>query len=200
MMSDRNWLALPRVAIVLAAVLVLLVLGPILSAPDPELEPSGRPGVALNPWDLIGCWQLRYEGWGAVDAPLADRPSGPGGAPGGTLTPPGVVMLLPDSVDAWGRMLPSYRAAQLDDGVRERRSLRWLVEADTLWLLWSEGGARAGAALRSSGDSLLGSVRAVRGARGAADGDSLDLNARAAALRINCATRQRETKPERPPR
>ena len=194
-MSERRRFSVPRIALVLAAVLLLVVLGPILSAPDPEPAAPEPPAPALHPWDLIGCWELRYEGWGDVDAPLTSRSAGPEGAPAGALSPPGAVMLLPDSVDAWGRVLPSYRAVQLDGSERRGRALRWLVDADTLWLLWSEGGARAGAALRSSGDSLTGSVRATQGA---ADGDSVDLNARAAAFPVNCATRRRE--PERPRR
>ena len=187
-----------RIALIAAVVLLLVVLGPILSAPDPDGPAAPeRPAPALHPWDLIGCWELRYGGWGDVDAPLADRSTGPEGAPSGALSPPGAVMLLPDSVDAWGRVLPSYRAVQLDGSERRRRALRWLVDADTLWLLWSEDGARAGAALRSSGDSLIGSVRATQGA---ADGDSVDLNARAAALPLNCATRRREPATDRPRR
>lgn len=197
-MSNRNRTVALRIGLAVAVVVLVLVLGPIVSAPEPERE-SPAPTVELRPWRLIGCWELRYDGWGEVDAPLSDRPAGADGAPGGALTPPRAVMLLPDSVDPWGRVLPSYRAAPAaETEARAGRTLRWLVEADTLWVLWSESGVRAGAALRRSGDSLVGSVRAVRRAGG--ERDSLDLNARATALPINCATGEREPPLSRPAR
>lgn len=196
MSERRSWLSVPRIALVVAAVLLFLVLGPILSAPEPEpIEPDPD----LHAWDLIGCYRLRYEGWGDVDAPVTDRPLDPSGVPGGALSPPASVMLLPDSVDAWGRVLPSYRAVPVvGEGARGGRSIRWFVDADTLWVLWSEGRARAAVALRrTGGDSLVGSVRAVQ--RGTA-GDSLDLNARAGAVPINCATGERLRETVRTPR
>lgn len=196
-MSDRTWPTVLRVALVVAAVLAVLVLGPIVSAPEPGRE-GAEPTVKLHAWRLLGCWDLRYAGWGDVSSPASDRPTGAAGAPGGALTPPRAVMLLPDSVDPWGRVLPSYRAVPVGEDVdRPGRSIRWLVEADTLWVLWSEGGARAGAALHRSGDSLVGSVRAVQRA---GDRDSLDLNARARAFPVNCATGEREASPGRPVR
>ena len=37
--------------------------------------------------------------------------------------------------------------------------MRWVVRADTLWLIWSDGRAGGGVALRSVGDSMLGRAR-----------------------------------------
>lgn len=197
-MSDRNRTAALRIGLAVVVVVLVFVLGPIVSAPEPE-RASPAPTVELRPWRLLGCWELRYDGWGEVDAPLSDRSVGADGEPEGALTPPRAVMLLPDSVDPWGRVLPSYRAVPAADAEeRAGRSLRWLVEADTLWVLWTEAGVRAGAALRRSGDSLVGSVRAVRRAGG--ERDSMDLNARATALPINCATGEREPTLTRPAR
>ncbi|HKK28418.1 MAG TPA: hypothetical protein VKB18_10075 [Gemmatimonadota bacterium] len=186
----RNLLLL---ALAAAAVAALVVLGPILSAPEPVPEPA-----SLHPWRLVGCWKLRYGAWGGVDVPAGQRAPGDEGAPTGALAPPRTLMLVPDSVDAWGRTLPSYRAvaAGADTG-RAHRSLRWLVRRDTLWVLWTEEGARAGAALRPSGDSLVGSVRATERT---ADGRGRDLSARAAAVPVSCATGEREREPARPRR
>lgn len=185
-------------AVASAAVVSLFVLGPILSAPEPTPRPA-----SFHPWSLVGCWKLRYGAWSGVgmraDA-SADGPTvGGEGAPTGALEPPRTLLLLPDSVDAWGRVLPSYRAANLDEGTeRPDRTLRWLVRADTLWVLWTEGGARAGAALRRSGDSLVGDVRATERAGGS--GEDRDLRARAVAVPISCATGERTREPRGPHR
>lgn len=184
-------------ALAVAAVVSLLVLGPILSAPEPAPEPA-----SLHPWSLVGCWELRYGAWSGVgmraDA-SADGPAvGEESAPTGALAPPTALMLLPDSVDAWGRVLPSYRAAELgDDAERPGRSVRWLVRSDTLWVLWTEAGARAGAALRRSGDSLVGDVRATERA---SEGEDRDLSARAVAVPVNCASGERTRAAGRPRR
>lgn len=186
-----------RIGLVATVVVLVLVLGPIVSAPEPELSVADDP-AALHPWRLVGCWELRYGGWGGVEVPASERPAGEEGAPTGALTPPRTLMLLPDSVDEWGRVLPSYRAVPLrEDEHRPGRSLRWMVRDDTLWVLWSEGRARAGAALHRSGDSLVGSVRALEGR---ADEDSLDLNASAAAVEISCASGERLPGSARPAR
>lgn len=102
---------------------------------------------------------------------------------------PSELMLLPDSVDRWGRVLPSYRAAALPITRDAETSLRWFVRADTLWLLWSGRGVRAGAALLETGDGLRGRARAMGGA------DSLDASAPAAAWPVNCSTLAPESAP-----
>lgn len=181
------------VVLAAAAVAVLVVLGPILSAPEPAPEPA-----SLHPWRLVGCWRLRYGAWGGVDVPAGERSPGGEGAPTGALAPPRTLLLLPDSMDEWGRILPSYRAVPaVEDSGREDRSLRWLVRRDTLWVLWTEGSARAGAALRRSGDSLMGTVRATERTD---DGRGRDLSARAVAVPVSCAGGAREREPARPRR
>ncbi len=144
----------------------------------------------LRRWDLLGCWDLRVEPWAfspyvaAIDS--ADRAG---------LAPPGRLLLLPDSLDEWGRAHGTLRAALLDGGHDERlvRSLRWFVRADTLWLVWSADAARAGIALFARGDSLLGQALALRS-------DSAEGTATAAAWRINCSTQGRERRAGRPRR
>jgi hypothetical protein len=63
--------------------------------------------------------------------------------------------------------------------------MRWVVRADTLWLIWSDRQAGGGVALRSVGDSLLGRAR-VFDRRLAIDG-----SAAAAAWRLDCGTLER---------
>ena len=101
------------------------------------------------------------------------------------LTPPARVMLLPDSADAFARRSATSRAVPVpEDEDHPERALRWFTRADTLWILWSERGVRAGMALFERGDRLAGSARALS--------DSLDVSARATAWRINCSTFMRE--------
>lgn len=176
--------------------------------------PSAEP-LALPTWELVGCWEVRLTGWRATPDTLpsgADgagpRPPSPDGRPEPDdreaplprgVEPPVRVMLLPDSVDLWGRVLGSYRAVALDPGAPTRapvgeaargaRSLRWLTGRDTLWLIWREGGTRAGVALTPHDGHLRGSARALSG--------PADLSAGAEAWPVNCATGRIDTVPAR---
>jgi hypothetical protein len=151
-----------------------------------ELAPPPR--ADLNPWDLVGCYELRVDPW-EVEAFEAAPDSV-------TLAPPARVMLMPDSVDAWGRAQSTRRAVPLggepDDPLAS--ILRWFTRVDTLWLLWSDGTTRAGVALFDDGDNLVGRARSFSAA------DSSDVTAPAAAWRINCATLDRESPGRRPRR
>lgn len=199
----RRWLRLAAVAAVVAA-FVVAGRGLVPNASEPGGE-RDRPG--LHRWDLVGCYHLRVGPWraswrggsGARGRTSGTRNGGvgtgsePATAPElevpASSRPPTRLMLLPDSVDRWGRALSSRRAVPLDGAGRPARSLRWTVHGDTLWLVWSEEDTRAGVALRRSGDGLAGRVRTVRGA------DSLDATAPASARPINCWTRAPERFP-----
>lgn len=193
---------LARVAVAAAALVLLFVAGRVLG--PGATGDDVREGPALHPWELVGCWSLRVASWtvawredpAARPDPGQEEASGGAGAAGGRASPanggdgdvpssfaaPSRLMLLPDSIDRWGRILPSRRAVPLAGADRPGRSLRWTVHGDTLWLLWSEADTRAGVALRRDGDGLSGRVRTVRG------GDSLDATAEASARRLNCST------------
>jgi hypothetical protein len=154
--------------------------------PSPEeLAPPPRPD--LNPWELLGCYELRLDPWEA--SAFEATPDSV------ELPAPTRVMLMPDSIDQWGRAQATRRAVPLgverDDPLAD--ILRWFPRADTLWLLWSDGSTRAGVALFDDGDSLFGRARLFNAA------DSIDLTALATAWKINCATRHRES-PGRHPR
>jgi hypothetical protein len=163
-------------------------------------EAAGAPAPSLEAWELLGCWSVRVEPWFVAAAEGDGRPQARFAPPEGggvprSFEPPDTVMLLPDSVDRWGRALPSYRAVRRTAAARAGRHLRWLVNGDTLWLVWSEGGTRAGLALRPSGDSLVGQARALSAP------DSVDASAGASAARVNCSTGRREgRRPARPRR
>lgn len=185
-----------------AAVVALAALAGELMAPDTTARTDARDRPRLHRWEMVGCWDLRAGSWrvqwqGGEGADAgAGRPGRPSGGNAGSaadlpasFTPPQAVMLLPDSVDRWGRVLPSRRAEPLGADEHPGRSLRWFVREDTLWIVWSEGDTRAGVALRREGDSLAGRLRTIRG------GDSLDATAGASARRINCWTRERESAP-----
>lgn len=166
--------------------------------------------LALPTWDLIGCWEVRLTGWRATPEtapsaagpgpPALDARSSPDGEDGTLprgVDPPARLMLLPDSMDLWGRVLDSYRAVALDPGAPTRapvgeaargaRSLRWLTARDTLWLIWREGGTRAGVALTPHDGHLRGAARALSG--------PADLSAGAEAWPLNCATGRIDTVP-----
>ena len=157
-------------------------------------EPTGMPVTPRPPdlrrWDLLGCYDLQIGTWDfgryvarADSATLA------------LLKPPPRVMLLPDSLDEWGRSFGTHRAAPLGGAsdAESLRSLRWFVRADTLWLVWSAGLARVGVALFAEGDSLVGQAASLRA-------DSAQGSAAAAAWPVNCATQRREQSPPRPRR
>ncbi len=176
-------------------------------------RPEGAEPIALPTWEMIGCWEVRTTSWTATPE-ARSRPRGgvregsrppdgsgapsPGPAPP-TLDPPRSVMLLPDSVDPWGRVLDSYRAvdrrageaarSSADPEARPSRTLRWFTGRDTLWLVWREGGARAGIALTPHEDRFRGTARALA--------DSADLSAGAEAWRVNCATGAPTSSPPR---
>lgn len=194
-MSRRAWLAVLLTLAAGAAGYHLISDGRAGPGPDSE-----RP--ALQPWDLLGCWEVRLTSWTAT--PGSDTSAGaPGDAPGAdprravdagslpdALEPPRRVMLMADSVDLWGRVLDSYRAVALDpdaptrapvgETARRARSLRWLTAHDTLWILWSQDGTRAGVALTRRDDRFRGVARALV--------DSTDVSAGAEARPRNCAT------------
>lgn len=183
----------PLRAAVLALITIaaLTLAGELLEEPAPSASGGGaRRAPDLRPWDLVGCYRLRAEGW----RPASSADPGDGPVPEG-LRPPEEILLLPDTLDAWGRPLDAHRAVELRSGSdasrRTGRTLRWLASADTLWLLWSGADVRAGAALFREGEAFTGRVRATRGR------DSADAMARAAAWPINCASRLRETEPPR---
>lgn len=202
----RGWF---RALVIVGAALVLAVATALMRTSSPgSAELAER--SSLHPWSMLGCHALRLGSWtasptpgaagaegtempGREPSPAADAPpSGDSGEPEGlsqdvldllsSVAPPSEVMLLPDSVDRWGRVLPSYRASALPGSLERERSLRWFVRADTLWFLWSERGIRAGMALQETRDGLRGRARALSGA------DSLDASAVATAWPINCAT------------
>lgn len=153
--------------------------------PSPE-ELASPPRPALNPWRLLGCYELRVDPWEASAFEAAPDSI--------ALPAPARVMLMPDSIDEWGRPQTTRRALPLAGSADDPLSdiLRWFVRADTLWLVWSDRVTRAGLALFDDGDSLFGRARALNAA------DSSDLTAGAAAWRINCATLDRESPDPRP--
>lgn len=125
-------------------------------------EPRARP--ALRVWDALGCYRL------AAD-PFLDA--------AGVKALPEYLLLVADSLDQWGRQQETYRAMPLDEPASDA-TYRWFTRADTLWVVWTEGGRRGGLALREGPDGLLGRAR-VRG-------PSVDASARVRAWRVNCAT------------
>jgi hypothetical protein len=169
--------------------LVALIAATLLRAWDRFRAPPSEPTIMQRPdldqWEMTGCYDLAVEPWEfSVSAQSGFRtPETPT-----FLVPPTRVRLLPDSTDRWRRSLTTYRAVPMagDHDPRLADYLRWVVRADTLWLLWSNGRAGGGIALRRSGDSLLGRARAFDRQRGL-DGDAL-----AAAWRLNCGTLERD--------
>lgn len=153
-----------------------------LRAPPPEPEVAERPD--LRRWEMPGCYDLEVRPWEfSVSAETGfEVPETPP-----FLVVPTRVRLLPDSTDEWRRSLTTYRAVPMagDHDPRLADYLRWVVRADTLWLLWSDGRAGGGVALRGSGDSLVGRARAFDRRR------QLDGAAPALAWRISCGTLER---------
>lgn len=203
----RRWLLLAAAGAAVVALLAVAGRDVVPSTSGTDGDPE-RP--KLHRWDLVGCYDLRVGPWriswrgdSAARPSPDERPEGTGrdaAGPGpdraesgvpASFEPPGRLMLLPDSVDRWGRALPSRRAVSRDGVDHPGRSLRWTTNGDTLWLVWSEGDTRAGVALQPAGDSLAGRVRTVRG------GDSLDATAPASARRLNCWTGAAERLPGR---
>ena len=185
-----------RVHRIATLVLVALIAATLLRAWDRFRAPPPEPTVVERPdlsrWDMPGCYDLAVESWefsvrAETGFTVPETPR--------LLIPPTRVRLLPDSADQLRRSLTTYRAVPMsgDHDPSLEEFLRWFVRADTLWLLWSDGRAGGGIALRESGDSLLGRARAFDRQR------ELDGDAMAAAWRINCSTLERETG-ERHPR
>ena len=183
-----------RIATLLVVVLIaatLLRVWDRMRSPPEATVPEVVERPDLVKWDLPGCYALRVDPWGwtspASNTSELEVPA--------FLTPPTRVRLMADSTDQWRRPRTTYRAVPLtgDHDPHMGEYMRWVVRADTLWLLWSDGRAGAGIALRSVGDSLLGRARAFDRVLG------LDGDARAAAWRIDCSTLERRS-PERRPR
>lgn len=172
------------VALGLLALLVVVEgLDRLLSdeAAGPPADPPDLPR-----WKLVGCWELDLGPWRVTrqDTATTSRDRRPPPRSAVPVAPPRHVMLLPDSVDPWGRALDSRRALPVGEaGSDGGPPLRWLVRADTLWLVWSQADVRGGIALRQQGARLRGRARAV--------GDSVDASARAEALRVSCSTLER---------
>lgn len=180
------------VLVALVAATLLRVWDTIRSAPPPpEKETIERPELVR--WEMPGCYAVRVEPWefsARAETGFATPETPP------FLIPPTRVRLLPDSTDRWRRSLTTYRAVPLtgDHDSRLGDYLRWVVRADTLWLLWSDGPAGGAIALRQVGDSLLGRARAFDQMQ-KLDGDAL-----AAAWRIDCVTLERRSTERRPRR
>ena len=149
----------------------------------PARVPVGPDRPDLIRWALPGCYQLETGPWsfGSGEIAEADVPE--------ALVPPSRVLLVPDSFDVSHRSFTTYRAIPMAEPNHEalRRNLRWFVRADTLWLVWSDGYARAGIALFEEEEGFRGLGRAFSTA------DSLDGRMTAAAWKVNCATLLRAT-------
>lgn len=175
----------------------LLVLLLVVEGFDRFLTDDGAGAEPDRPdlprWELLGCWELGLDPWRASrsDTAARDRSRPPPHLTAVPFEPPGHVMLLPDSVDPWGRVLDSHRAVSVGDTASSDPQLRWLVRADTLWLVWSRDDVRGGIAFHRQGRRLTGRARAV--------GDSLDASARAEAWPVDCSTLER-IEPDRPSR
>lgn len=176
-----DWIRLAAVALVVF-LLVVEGLDRLLSE-DSASRPDDRPD--LPRWEMVGCWELGLDPWRITrtDTGPRARSAPPPPRAAVPVDPPGHVMLLPDSVDPWGRVLDSYRAVPAADTAADDPSLRWFVRADTLWLVWSRADVRGGIALRRLGGRLRGRARAI--------GDSVDASARAEAWPVDCSTLRR---------
>lgn len=173
-------------ALIVALTVLRLVESALSPTPAAELQASRPPD--LRRWDYVGCYDLRVDPW-TFSRYVATTDS----ASRALMTAPSRVMLLPDSLDEWGRGYGTLRAAPLAGNHDERlvRTLRWFVRADTLWLVWAAGATRGGVALFADGDSLVGSAVSLRA-------DSAQGSAGAGAWRINCSTLERDRTPARP--
>lgn len=166
--------ARPLVVVLVAILVVSAIRWALTRRPAPT---PVRP-ADLVAWDLTGCWEIDVEAWSAgADGALpgAESPEAR------LLSPPGRLRLLADSIDPSRRPSTTYRATPMDS-VDEAllHGLRWFVRADTLWIIWANQEARAGIALIRADRRLEGI------ARGLAEG--VDVQARAAAWQIDCAT------------
>lgn len=135
-----------------------------------EARPPPAP-PALPVWEVPGCYELAVGTWTP--------------APGDEIAEPERrLMLLPDSLDEWGRPHDTYRAVPYPAIPQERAPYRWFVRADTLWVVWSGASGSGGLALRGSpGRGFVGRARVMRE-------EGADATARVEAARVNCATRE----------
>lgn len=123
-------------------------------------------------WDLPGCYELAVGAWTPATRDEVVEPARR-------------LMLLPDSLDEWGRSYDTYRAVPYPPASDRETPYRWFVRADTLWIVWSGGSGSGGLALRGSpGSGFVGRAR-VRG-----EEEESDATARVEAARVNCATRE----------
>jgi hypothetical protein len=179
------------VLVALIAATLLRTWDRMRSPPEPVVqEVVERPDLAK--WEMPGCYALRVNPWEwssrASDTTAIDPPA--------FLTLPTRVRLLADSTDQWRRSRVTYRAVPLtgDHDPRVGDYMRWVVRADTLWLIWSDGRAGGGVALRSVGDSLLGRARVFDRVL------ELDGSSGAAAWKLDCLTLERQSADRRPRR
>ena len=179
------------VLVALIAATLLRAWDRMQSPPEPVVrEAVERPDLVK--WELPGCYALRADPWDwtspASDTAAIEAPA--------FLTLPTRVRLTADSTDQWRRSRVTYRAIPLtgEHDPRVRDYMRWVVRADTLWLIWSDGRAGGGVALRSVGDSLLGRARVFDRVLG------LDGSSSAAAWKLDCLTLDRQSSERRPRR
>jgi len=179
------------VLVALIAATLLRTWDRMRSPPDPVVqEVVQRPDLVK--WDMPGCYALRADPWewtsAAPETATIEAPA--------FLTPPSRVRLTADSTDQWRRSRITYRAVPLtgDHDPRVGDYMRWVVRADTLWLIWSDGRAGGGVALRSVGDSLLGRARVFDRVL------ELDGSSSAAAWKLDCLTLERLSTEPRPRR
>jgi len=179
------------VLVALIAATLLRTWDRMTSPPEPVVqEVVERPDLVK--WEMPGCYALRVEPWEwtspASDTMEIEPPS--------FLTLPSRIRLTADSTDQWHRRSVTYRAVPLtgDHDPRIGDYMRWVARADTLWLVWSDGRAGGGVALRSVGDSLLGRARVFDRVL------QLDGNSAAAAWRLDCLTLERQSRERKPRR
>jgi hypothetical protein len=168
--------------VALIALTLLRVWHRMRSPPEPVVrEVVERPDLVK--WEMPGCYALRVDPWEWT----ASEANTTGIEPPALLTPPTRVRLTPDSTDQWRRTRVTYRAVPLtgDHDPRLAEYMRWVVRADTLWLIWSDGRAGGGVALRSVGDSLLGAARVFDRVL------EIDGSSSAAAWKLDCLTLER---------
>jgi hypothetical protein len=152
------------------------------SPPEPIVQQAVE-WPDLVKWELPGCYALRVDPWEWTSPPAETTEV----VPPAFLTLPSRIRLTTDSTDRWQRRRVTYRALPLtgDHDPRLGDYMRWVARADTLWLVWSDGRAGGGVALRSVGDSLLGRARVFDRVL------ELDGSSAAAAWRLDCLTLER---------
>ena len=179
------------VLVALIAATLLRTWDRMRSPPEPVLQEAvDRPD--LMKWEMPGCYALRVDPWEWTSSPSdTTTPEVPA-----FLIIPTRVRLTPDSTDQWRRSRVTYRAIPLtgEHDPRVGEYMRWVVRADTLWLIWSDGRAGGGVALRSVGDSLLGRARVFDRVL------ELDGSSSAAAWKLDCLTLDRQSSERRPRR